>query len=353
MSFLRAEGCCSGTSTTGTGTLTLAACPAPPGGVDAYQAFRQQGFGTSQTIPIDYTIVEYTDASFATAKQMEVGVGALTIGASVTATTIARTTVQQTATGLNTSTPSYPQGSQTAITIGVAANTLVFISPSASKLMALTPYRQTTVGGGIGVAPMTAGNAVASTGITITTAKDIYFLFLWAVPMLVKRITFSVFAAYTGGTSNVYGRIYAIGSDGRPGKLLYDFGVCGTANSSLSAAANISSGASGIGIFLQPGEYYCNLCPIFSGGSGTPSMYGCNSGQLNDAGSFQSTSAFSGYIQSGRTGAPASTAPVSIGAFTATAGLATAPDPAEVTGWAELASTTSGNTAPYVFFKDS
>ena len=43
--------------------------------------------------------------------------------------------------------------------------------------------------------------------------------------MAVKRIHTYVSAAYTGGTSNLYARIYQVNSSGRPGKLLVDFGV--------------------------------------------------------------------------------------------------------------------------------
>lgn len=268
MSFLRAEACICGTSTTGTGTLTLAACPSPPGGVDLYAAFQGQGLGTSQTIPTTYTIIEYTNSGFGTAKQMEKGVGALTIGASVTATTLARTTPQSTATSMNTSTPTYSTGSPSAISIGTAANVLVFVGASAADVPAWSPYYETTLGDNKGATPCSGITSAAAANFTIgtagggTTGCDAYFLFEWRVPMLVKRCTVNVQTAGSGGNSNCDARLYGIASTGRPGKLLYDFGLLGTSNTSFHSTGLVSTGASGSGFMLLPGEYYLNLCDV-------------------------------------------------------------------------------------------
>src|SRR5690348_6986738 len=115
--MLRGEGITCGTSSTGTGTLTLAACPAPPGGADFYAWLTATGIGFANgaAILVPYVLTEYADSTFATEKQKEWGVATLTLGASLTATTLGRTTVQGSATGLN-GTPSYSTGT-TAITI--------------------------------------------------------------------------------------------------------------------------------------------------------------------------------------------------------------------------------------------
>ena len=71
--MLKANNLVCGTSTTGTGTLTLAACPSPPGGVDFYQWLNATGFNAanSSTWLIEYVLIEYTDTTFSTQKQTE------------------------------------------------------------------------------------------------------------------------------------------------------------------------------------------------------------------------------------------------------------------------------------------
>jgi hypothetical protein len=105
--MLRADNVICGTSSTGTGTLTLAACPAPPGGLDFDKWLKATGlnFVSGNALLVSYTIIEYTDSAFTTVKQTEKGVGTLTLGASISAATLARTTVQSTVTGMDTSTP--------------------------------------------------------------------------------------------------------------------------------------------------------------------------------------------------------------------------------------------------------
>lgn len=327
MSFLRGEGVVCGTSTTGTGTLTLAACPSPPGGVDPYAAFTvNASLGTSNSIPMTYTVMEYTDSTFATAKQMEKGVGALTLGASITATTLARTTPQSTATGMNTSTPTYSTGAPTAISIGTAANVLVFVGASATDLPAFSPYFESSVGDG-GVPPDGAGVYQSGRGIvSLTTLQDLYSIFRWSVPMLVKRATCYVNTSTTG-TTNLYSRIYEINSSGRPGKLLYDFGVTGTANSSLNSTGKISSGAAGSGFMLLPGEYFFDVVASFSTGSPALVAFGTNSGSTSNP-------PFALTASSGRLGSTMSNFTMVTQMMTASSGTAgAAPDPANLTSY--------------------
>ncbi len=258
--MLRAEHAICGTSSTGTGTLTLAACPKPPGGTDLYQAFNVQSLGTAVGVPVSYTIVEYTGSDFQTASKQEKGIGSLTLGASLTATTLARTTVQQTATGMN-STATYDTSEPSAVSIATAANTLVFISASAADLLVCSPYFDRTMTGsdGLGVTPVSVGTGTLTGLINQTRNFDNYHLFEWRVPMLAKRLRVNLDTGMAGGNA-MFGRLYAVGLNARPTKLLYDFGTF--VGSNILSTANegiIATSATGSGIFMQPGEYFLDL----------------------------------------------------------------------------------------------
>lgn len=324
--MLRGDNIICGTSTTGTGTLTLAASPGPPGGID-FDVFARAtgiGFGNSAAILVSYTIIEYTDSTFATMKSHEKGIGTLTLGGSsgIANCTLARTTIQTTATSLD-SQPATQNIGGAGFSIATAANTLVFIGASAADVLALNPYAYTG-GTDRGVQPLAVGFFDAAGG-ALTTAKEIFTLFVWGMTMRVKTVFAHVSAAYTGGTSNLYGRLYAIGTDGRAGKLLIDFAGMGTSNSSLSSVAIISSNAHANGFLLTPGTYYLSLCPIFSGGSGTPTLY-------------SSGGSFNGYVQPGNLGADGAALHFGLSSFrayTCTSGNATAPDAANTTGFSQ------------------
>lgn len=327
--MLRGDNVICGTSTTGTGTLTLAATPTPPGGVD-FDVFARAtgvGFGNSDAILVSYTIIEYTSSTFATAKATEKGIGTLTLGSSsgVANATLVRTTKQTSATSLNSQPAAQNISPATGISIGTAANTLVFIGASAADLFAGTPYANATDGDALGVGPLSANFATISNALAATSGTDLYVPFTWFTPMLVKRCTVRMGAtAYTGGTpvSNAYGRLYAFGTNGRPGKLLYNFGAMGSAGTALnSATVNISSGASGNGFFLTPGQYWFDWLPVYSGGVTPPTMAG---GPYTVSPSNAGTSSL-----------------VAMNRALATSGNATAPDPANLTGYSISA---GGNT---------
>jgi len=107
-------------------------------------------FGNSAVILVSYTIIEYTNSSFTTAQQQEKGIGALTLGSSsgIANATLVRTTIQQTATSLNSQPATYTVSAPTAITIGTAANTLIFIGVGAVDTIAFEPYVDATTGTG-------------------------------------------------------------------------------------------------------------------------------------------------------------------------------------------------------------
>jgi hypothetical protein len=335
--MIRGDNLICGTTTTGTGTLTLAATPVPPGGVDFDVFVRTTGigFGNSAIVFVSYTIIEYTDSTFATAKGTEKGIGTLTLGSSagIANATLARTTLQTTATSLNSQPATQNITPATALSIGTTANTLVFIGVSAADVPAYSPYFESaldTANAGVPIAGIISGTDGAAPNMADLT--DQYFIFEWCVPMLVKRAEFYVANIYTGGTSNLYARIYQINSAGRPGKLLYDFGVVGTPNSSLAAAAIVQTGAGGSGFFLTPGAYFIDLLPHFTGGSGTPAMQGNTrafiSGQLGTNATLFGT-------------------PFALSMTSATGGTTgAASDPANVAGYARA----GGGNVPYASF---
>jgi hypothetical protein len=212
-------------------------------------------------------IIEYTDTTFSQAKNFEKGVGTVTLGTSLTATTLARTTVQSTAGSLNsTGAPTYSAPS--AVSIGTSANVLVFIGPSAADVPSFSPYYENTLSGNdnLGVRPdCVAGGGTA--GATLVSLTDYYSIFRLSVPMLVKRCSIYVSTGSGGGTSSAYARIYQINSSGRPGKLLVDFVAFSATNCLNTSSTVISTTALSTGFLLLPGEYYFDFLPDFSTGS--------------------------------------------------------------------------------------
>jgi len=320
---LRGENIVCGTSTTGTGTLTLAATPVAPGGIDFDVLARAtgNGFANSAAVLVSYTIIEYTDTTFATAKSIEKGIGTLTLGGSsgIANCTLARTTPQVTATSLNSQPATYNTNAPSAVSITTAANVLVFIGASAADISAWEPYYESSVGDALGASPVFGGlSGVGSANLS--TAKDFYQPFEWRIPMLVKKASVRVQTAYSGGTpvSNAYMRIYAINSSGRPGKLLIDFGLLGTANASLNTgSANISSAAHSTGYFLTPGHYFMSFICTLSGGSISPKLLTSSTNAVFSPGFLGTTNLEPNTVA------------------TATSGTATpAPDTANTTGYA-------------------
>jgi hypothetical protein len=314
----RGDSAICGTTTTGTGTLTLAACPTPPGGIDFDVLCRAMGFGNNSANIISYTIIEYTNNTFATARQHEKGVGILTLGSSagIANCTLARTTKQSSATSLDSQPATQTFAPSGGITIGNAANTLVFIGPSAMDIPAWSPYYDT------GYAVGAVGTHTSNSGQTLVGGSGAhhYNAFEWRIPMLAKSCYTFIWSPSTG-TTNAWAAIYAIGTNGRPGKLLIDFGLLGTAGASLNTGfTNIGSAVHSTGFFMMPGEYFFNFRFTISGGTvGSFGVIGSNGGER---------------LMSGRIGTSWSGGfPIPLG-FSDTGGVVTpAPDPAYITGW--------------------
>jgi hypothetical protein len=322
--MLRADNVICGTTTTGTGTLTLAATPGPPGGMDfdVWARATGIGFANSTTPLVSYTILEYTDGTFSTAKQEEKGVGTLTLGGSsgIANATLARTTIQQRITSMNAQPASYAVSPGTGITIGTAANTLVFIGVSSADVPAFSPYILTASNiTNIGAFPAhvaAAGSGLAFSSTAGLVSGDRFFTpFIWLTRMLVKRASCYVTVA-DAGNSNLDMRLYDIGTDGKAGKLLYDFGLVGTTNTSMSTTGWAQTGAAGNGFDLYPGEYFMEFCVTFTNTPNLGIITGTTGGLLN----------------SGRFGV--SSTGVSNTGFYSTGGvIGAAPDPAAPASW--------------------
>jgi hypothetical protein len=276
--MLHGDGIICGTSTTGTGTLTLAATPVPPGGIDFDAWARATGFANSASFLVEYTLNEYTDSTFVTEAKKESGVGTLTLGGSngITNCTLARTKIEYTITSLNSQPAVYTHSPGSGISIGTAANTLISVSPRSGSILALTPYFDNTEA--LGGSPLMAAATLASVAIANNTTY--WTPFVWPRYMAVKRASLRVQVLYTGGTTNINMAVYLPGTSGRPVKLLVDFGVIGTAGSSLVATGNIQSAALGMAVPMRPGIYIVGVKTAFSGGSGSPQLRG-GAGMIN------------------------------------------------------------------------
>ena len=274
--MIRGENVISGTTTTGTGTLTLAAPPSGFGGADPFAYFSGYGLGTSQATPLLYTIIEYDDLTKAnpTPVQLEKGFGNLLIGANLAASTLTRNALV-TETSLNAQPATITNGNfatpATSITIGTAANIIVFIGASAwDSMQCLHAYSTGGISGadGLGVAPWNAGSGGST---NLTSGTILYGYLKTDVSDVIKSCSIRIKnAVVTPTSSSVALALYAVGAAGLPAKKLIDFGTnssnpLATANTTLTLTA-------GAGVPIMAGGYILAFLPIWSGGTGTPSI---------------------------------------------------------------------------------
>lgn len=311
--MLRGENIACGTSTTGTGTLTCAATPSGVGALDFLQWLTAiNGFTTSKVLLVPYTLIEYTSNVLAVPSQIETGIGTLTLGASIAATTLARTTVLATQTGTT-----YDESAPTAITIGTAANTLIFIGQNAWGTQVIAPYLDQSLDDTYGVCGALSGNPGSWTpSADGATTNEFWSLELFLKPVFAKVARVNVTTAYSGTTgvpiSGAFAALYQVGSDGKPGRLLVDFGTFGA--NPLNSTGIKSATAAGAGALITPGEYWQRLYLSWSGATGTVT---------------QAVLRSSPHVRTAHNlvGANWKTVKLSTGGSTA------ASDPANVTGW--------------------
>lgn len=270
----RFDRCVCGTTTTGTGTLSLVTTPVPPGGVDPNVWARAYGYGNLAVLPIDYVIVEYTDTTFTTEIQAEEGIGLLTlggVGTGIAAATLQRTQIDSTATSLNSQPAAVNLAPASGISIGTAAHVLVMVTPRVRSLAAALDAPLASLTNGKGLPTIAAAYNISPQ--TIASGTIYYCAVFNPTPRKVSTITTRVLTAYSGGTSNLYLGLYSLDPvNGGPGRLVADFGVAGTANSSLAAAADISTAALATPRRLMPGYFILAVQAIFSGGTGSPAI---------------------------------------------------------------------------------
>lgn len=276
--MLRGDNILCGTTTTGTGTLTLAAVPQPPGAIDFDTWARGIGFGNSVSIPVSYTIIEYTSSSFTNVKGTGKGIGLLNLGASagIANCTLTRTTPQSSVTGMNGTTPAITIGSSYSIV--TAANTLVMIASSAldSLTVPAAVVGKATTLSNMGLGVISSRMLLAGTfgSHNATNGVNYYEPYCLEFPVQANVIRANVSTAYATGApvSNLYAALYAINPGSNlPGKLLMDYGVLGTSNASLNSTGTIASAVQS-GPMLSPGWYWIAYQAAFSGGSTTPAL---------------------------------------------------------------------------------
>lgn len=269
-----------GTATTGTGTLTLAACPSAIGGINPVTAF-----GTSGSPQIPYTLIEYTDGTFAKPLQGETGVAPLTLASSIGSATLARNPI----TTWSTSGPSYGGGSSApaAISIGTAANCLVFIGANAHDIV--RPMHFTAaLGDGLGIG-VAQGSILGGTNFAVVTSVIYYQAVRIEHSGLIQSASIMFSTAITSPASSSFSlALYDVGSDGLPGALLIDFGAI---TSNPASTTGIKTCQAAAARFITAGTYYLALLPIWSGGSGALNIrmgrggiatpFGTNLGSLN------------------------------------------------------------------------
>jgi hypothetical protein len=274
---LRFDQAACGTSSTGAGALTLAAAPTALACADPYAIWSGAGYGTSQGVPIPYSIVEYTNSSLTTPKQSESGMGVLTFGASLAACSLARTLVLQKATSMD-SPPATVTGATsgpTAISIGTAANVVIYFGPESwqfAEVLTAVALSGITSADNLGVI-----NRSTNTGAVMTMSNSgvvHYCAIELDFSILTKSVTLRCGASgnYTGGSNSLAAALYEIDpATGLPGKLVLDFG---TVSGFFNTANTNSTFTAAAAVFVQAGHYILALLPIYSGGSGFPNARG-------------------------------------------------------------------------------
>lgn len=222
-------------------------------------------FGSSGTIVVQYSAIQYTDSNRTEVSLAQGGIGSLDLSTGILTQSKIRWT-------WNAGTNAYDNTDPSELTFTAGATTTrVRISPSVEQLFhapAVTAFNSGN--DAIGHAPATVLNVTNVAGIT--NGRRYFIPFYWMHSITVSQMAVRVTATYSS-TSDVSGGIWSVGSDGDPGALIADFGSIGNLN---TGNVNIQSAALGTPIQLNPGMYYGVLLVTFSGGTGTPTLRGAN-----------------------------------------------------------------------------
>jgi hypothetical protein len=275
----RFDDCLCGTTTTGTGTLSLAAIPSGAGGgidPDVWARTSTVGFASSAAFLIDYVITEYTDSTFSTEKNKEAGIGTLTLGSSsgIANATLARTTISWIATSLN-SQPASVTVAGSAISIGTAANTIVMCTPLTESLLSVQPYIDSSANGGYSF-PVSLGQiGTATQGMGALSAGLMYYVpFWWGSAKSISKCQVKTGSTAASDSSNsLNAALYDYGTNGRASKKLLDFGAFAGTNIFNTASNAVVATAAG-SYAIIPGPYVLGFLITRSSPSGTASLNG-------------------------------------------------------------------------------
>lgn len=273
MAFAADQALC-GTTTAGTGALTLAAPPAAINGADPYAAFSGMGLGTTTGFLVPASIVEYTDSTLQHELQSESGLYTLKFGANLAASTLARTLIFQTVTSMNSqpATVNGPTGSApTAITIGTAANVVVYFGPVAwLARQSFSSYVTASGSDGLGVCP-TQFTQANGTNAAYTSGTVVYQRVEIATSMWIKSVSLWMVTAFGGTSCTLSCALYEVGSDGNPGKKLLNFA------NNTTIPTNANTLAATTALWVPAGTYYLGILYVGVGQTTAPNGRQANS----------------------------------------------------------------------------
>lgn len=272
--MLRGNNILCGTSTTGTGTLTLAAGPSAVTGVDLDTWARTQiGLSSSATLLVSYTIFNCADSTYniGTATGVEYGKGVLTLGASagIVNCTLARSYPLEVQT-LGAS-PAITQGSMasrvaTASMLSVGTYAIVMLSVEARDVMATVPAVESTLAT-LGSVPRNMCLTGSGPNFSYPQSGRIIYI---AVEIDKSDIikSASVLCTTTAGTPNsIEMALYQVGSasdPARPGKKIVNFG---SSTSNPWVNGSVITLTSTQAVFVPAGWYYLAVLAVYTGTS--------------------------------------------------------------------------------------
>lgn len=288
-----------GISSTGTGTLSLAACPASFGAVDPdVWARNALNLGNSATVRVRYEVIEFTDSTFASPKQTESGIGVLTLGAAagVANCTLSRDYVLEKATNLDVQPAAISLGeagntsglpSASVMIIGTAANCLVMFSNDIRDAIGAMPANYWGVSpdtGYSGIAPLST--APGYSGFSPSNGVA-YFCPIWMPQTaIIKTVKFKFYSSVSSPTSSsvqaklfdVFGRNAQGYAMGMPGKIITDFGGIGNGYDATNPAGTngIYSITGASQALIRSGFYFLGIVVSWAGGTGSVGMANCN-----------------------------------------------------------------------------
>jgi hypothetical protein len=241
-----------GTSTTGgTGALTVSSVSGSPTFTSVW--------GSSGTRFVHYSIVEFTDTTFATVAKAENGVGSVALSTNA----LTRTRVFESWDGSAHGTSAVSFGTSSGL-VRVRISATAQTWPNLPQFyLAASPSEDL----GMPSAAMTV-----TANAAVTAGREYYSPFLW-LGGVITQAGLSVSTAVSSTSAKA--GIYEVGSDGKPGQKLLDLTSGGAITTATTGAKVVSVSAT----LLPPGWYYSGL--LFEG---APTMRSYSSTLISPAG---------------------------------------------------------------------